>query len=251
MLSNQQKQRYLRNILLPEIGEEGQQILLKSKVLVIGAGGLGSAALLYLSAAGIGELGIVDGDYVELSNLQRQVIHNVQNLGKLKAESAKEKILLLNPETKIEIFPVFAYESKLAELSCDYDLIVDACDNFTTRLAIAKVAHRLKKPVIFAAVKGFFGQLSVFESFLPGNPCYCCFNPLIEENLEELPLAQKGIFGGVAGNLGTMQAIAAVKKLLQIPQDFTGKILICDFLSNDFRNVALKQNPDCKICSCR
>jgi molybdopterin-synthase adenylyltransferase len=249
LLSEDQKQRYLRNIILSEIGEAGQEKLLKSKILVIGAGGLGSAVLFYLTAVGVGNIGIADDDAVELSNLQRQVIHNSNDLNKKKTISAKEKLSALNPDISITTYPIRINKNNLSELVIDYDFIIDATDNFPTRFIINEVAHKQKKPLIFAAVKGFHGQISVFKSYLPENPCYACFNPNIVDNSFSLPLSEKGILGAVAGSAGAMQATNAIKEILQIGESLVGKILICDFLKNDFHKTILKKNPNCKVCS--
>jgi adenylyltransferase/sulfurtransferase len=249
MLSELDNQRYLRNILIPEIGEEGQIKLLNSKVLVIGAGGLGSSILFYLSACGIGNIGIVDDDKVELSNLQRQIIHNENDLDNFKVKSAKQKILALNSQLKIDIYPCRADFDNLESIAKNYDLIIDASDNFYTRFVINKICHSLHKPMIYGAVKGFIGQISVFKSYRDNNPCYACFNPNQTDKNFNLPLSQKGIIGAVAGNIGTLQAISAIKEILQIGEDLVGKIIHNDFLNNNFRKITLRKNPSCKICN--
>jgi len=251
MLTTSQKQRYLRNIILPEITESGQEKLLRSKVLVIGAGGLGSPALLYLAAAGVGNIGVIDDDCVELSNLQRQVIHQEKDLGKKKVLSAKEKISALNPDVNFTIYEFRANHKNLAEIVKDYDFVLDATDNFPTRFIINEICHEQKKPLIFAAVKGFLGQVSVFKSYEKNaeNPCYACFNSNIVDENFSLPISEKGILGSVAGTVGALQATTAIKEILQIGESLVGKILIFDFLKNEFRKVSLKKNLKCKICS--
>ena len=248
-LSDNQKQRYLRNIILPEIGEEGQEKLLKAKILVIGCGGLGSSALLYLAAAGVGNIAIIDDDKVELSNLQRQIIHNQNNLEQKKVKSASEKITALNSDVNLQVFAKRATYQVLEELAPNYDFILDATDNFPTRFIINEICHKLKKPLIFAAVKGFLGQISTFKSFENNNPCYACFNPNIVDDNFSLPLSQKGILGSVAGAVGAMQASTTIKEILQIGESLVGKILIHDFLENKHRKVILNKKPSCKICS--
>ncbi|MDA0902108.1 MAG: HesA/MoeB/ThiF family protein [Proteobacteria bacterium] len=247
-LSNQQQQRYLRNTILPQIAESGQERLLKSKVLVIGAGGLGSPAIFYLAAAGVGNIGIIDNDVVELSNLQRQIIHSGNDIDRQKVISAKEKIEALNPDVSVKTHPIRANKENLTKLVKDYDLILDATDNFPTRFIINEICHNQKKPLIFAAVKGFLGQVSVFKSYLPNNPCYCCFNPNIVDESFSLPLSEKGILGSVAGTIGALQATTAIKELLEIGESLVGKILISDFLKSENRKVTLKKNPNCPIC---
>lgn len=248
LLTENQKQRYLRNTILPEIGEEGQKKLLRSRVLVIGAGGLGSPVLLYLAAAGVGNIGVIDDDVVELSNLQRQVIHNFSNLSQKKVESAKEKILALNSDVNLEIFAERANRESLRKICANYDFILDATDNFPTRFIINEICFEQKKPLIFAAVKGFLGQVSVFKSYENFNPCYACFNPNIVDENFSLPLLEKGILGSVAGTIGALQATTTIKEILGIGERLVGKILIFDFLKNNFRKVALKKNPTCIIC---
>jgi molybdopterin-synthase adenylyltransferase len=248
MITNPQKQRYLRNTILPEIGEEGQEKLLAAKVLVIGAGGLGSPVLLYLAAAGVGNIGVVDDDVVELSNLQRQVIHNLQNLNQKKVESAREKISALNPDINLTIFSQRANREFLRKICVDYDFILDCTDNFQTRFIINEICHQQKKPLIFAAVKGFLGQVSVFKSYENSNPCYACFNPNIVDENFSLPLSEKGILGSVAGTIGALQATTTIKEILGIGESLVGKILICDFLKNEFRKTSLKKNLQCKVC---
>jgi molybdopterin/thiamine biosynthesis adenylyltransferase len=247
-LSKTQQQRYLRNTIMPEIGEEGQEKLLRAKVLVIGAGGLGSPVLLYLAAAGVGNIGVMDDDVVELSNLQRQVIHNYKNLGEKKVISAKEKILALNEDVNLQIYEMRANLDSLAQIIPNYDFILDATDNFPTRFIINEVCHKLKKPLIFAAVKGFLGQVSVFKSYENNNPCYACFNENIVDEKFSLPLSEKGILGAVAGTIGGLQATTTIKEILRISESLVGKILVFDFLKNNFRKVALKKNCNCKIC---
>lgn len=249
MLTNSQKQRYLRNTILPQIGEEGQEKLLRARVLVVGAGGLGSPVLLYLAAAGVGNIGVIDDDVVELSNLQRQVIHQEKNLGQKKVESAREKILALNSEVNLEIFSERANRESLRKICANYDFILDATDNFPTRFVISEIAHHQKKPLIFAAVKGFLGQVSTFKSFAKNNPCYACFNPNIVDENFALPLFEKGILGAVAGTIGALQATTTINEILNIGDSLVGKILIFDFLQNNFRKVALKKNQSCKVCA--
>jgi adenylyltransferase/sulfurtransferase len=247
-LSEIEKTRYLRNLILPEISEQGQEKLFQAKVLVVGAGGIGSSTLFYLAAAGVGEIGIIDDDIVELSNLQRQVIHNQENLGQKKVESAKQKILLLNDKTKVDIFYFKAELKNLKIILPKYDLIVDATDNFQTRFVINQASFLMKKPLIFAAVKAFSGQVSVFKSYQKNNPCYACFNPNIIDKNFALPISEKGILGSVAGSIGAIQATTTIKEILQIGDSLVGKILFYDFLENNYRKVKLNKKPSCKIC---
>lgn len=248
MLSKQQQDLYLRNIILPEIGEAGQEKLLQAKILVIGAGGLGSSALQYLACAGIGLIGIIDDDKVEISNLQRQIIHNFDNLGQEKILSAKEKLQKLAPHLTVNLINQRANYDLLSKEVNNYDIIMDCTDNFPTRFIINQVCFQQKKPLIFGAVKGFCGQLSVFKSYLENQPCYACFNPNIVDENFQLPLHEKGILGAVAGTIGAMQAIYAIKEILKIENDISGQILFYDFLKNNFRKTKLSKNKNCEIC---
>ncbi|MBL6664221.1 MAG: HesA/MoeB/ThiF family protein [Rickettsiales bacterium] len=249
MLSKDQQQRYLRNIILPEIGEKGQQKLLTARVLVIGSGGLGSSVLFYLAAAGVGNVGVMDFDIVELSNLQRQIIHNLNDINKAKVQSAKEKINKLNPSVNLEVFEEKATLESLKKIAKNYDYIIDATDNFPTRFIINEYCLKAKKILIFAAVKAFSGQVSVFKSYENNNPCYSCFNPNVVGEGFSLPLSEKGILGSVAGTIGTLQATTTIKEILGIGESLVGKMLIFDFLENKIRKISLKKRESCKICS--
>ena len=248
MLNQQQLELYSRNILIKEIGEIGQQKLLQSKILVIGAGGLGSSLLQYLACAGIGSLGIIDNDKVELSNLQRQIIHDFSKINLRKVDSAEEKLQKLNPTLNLQTYAIRANYQNLTEIIKDYEIVIDATDNFPTRFVINQVCFEQKKPLVFGAVKGFQGQLSIFKAYENNQPCYACFNSNIVDEKFELPLSEKGILGAVAGSFGAMQALYAIKEILQIGENICGKILIFDFLKNDFRKSVLRKNPHCKIC---
>ncbi len=248
-LTKEQEQRYLRNLILPEIGIFGQEKLLKSRILIIGAGGLGSPVIFYLAAAGVGNITIIDDDVVELSNLQRQIIHNFNDLNKPKVISAKEKIFALNQGVKVITHQLRINSENLPTLVKNHDFILDCSDNFDTRFVINKVCFEEKKPLIFAAVQGFLGQVSTFKSFENNNPCYCCFNSNIEVKNSPLPLSKKGILGAIAGTFGSIQATTTIKEILGIGESLVGKILISDLLKNEVRKVSLKKNSNCKICA--
>lgn|SRR3989338_201904 len=257
MLNETQKQRYLRNTILPQIGEDGQKKLLRAKVLVIGAGGLGSPILYYLASAGIGNIGVIDDDIVELSNLQRQVIHSFSDLGRKKVLSAQEKILALNSDINLQIFDRRASLESLTKIAKNYDYILDATDNFPSRFIINEYCVKARKTLIFAAVKGFLGQVSVFDfngspharnDDFSASPCYACFNPNIVDENFSLPLSEKGILGSVAGTIGALQATTTIREILNIGESLVGKILIFDFLRNEFRKTTIKKNKNCKIC---
>jgi len=249
MLTQEQKQRYLRNTILPEINEEGQEKLLGSRVLVIGAGGLGSPVLFYLAAAGVGNIGVVDHDVVELSNLQRQIIHNSSDVNEPKVKSAQEKIIKLNPDVNLEIFQEKANLESLEAIAKNYDYILDATDNFPTRFVINEFCFKAKKPLIFAAVKAFSGQISVFKAYEENNPCYSCFNPNIVGEDFSLPLSEKGILGSVAGTAGALQATETIKEILGIGESLVGKLMVFDLMNSDFRKVSLNKRAGCKVCS--
>lgn len=248
MLNQQQLELYSRNILIKEIGEIGQQKLLQSKILVIGAGGLGSSLLQYLACAGIGSLGIIDNDKVELSNLQRQIIHDFSKINLRKVDSAEEKLQKLNPDLNLQTYAIRANYQNLTDIVKDYEIVIDATDNFPTRFVINQVCFEQKKPLVFGAVKGFQGQLSIFKAYENNQPCYACFNSNIVDEKFDLPLSEKGILGAVAGSFGAMQALYTIKEILQIGENICGKILIFDFLKNNFRKSILRKNPHCKIC---
>ena len=249
--------RYIRNIILPEIALDGQIKLANSRILIIGAGGLGSAILYYLVCAGIadsdygqdGEIMLIDDDVVEISNLQRQILHNQFDIGESKISSAVNKIKLLNSKINIKALKTRIDEHQLQEIGLNYSIIIDASDNFSTRFIINKFCFEAKKTLIFGAVRAFSGQLATFKSFIGSNPCYCCFNTTLDRNNADLVISEKGILGAVAGNLGTHQAISAVKEILQIGDLSYSKMMICDFLSNRFYSVKINKNPACKICS--
>jgi adenylyltransferase/sulfurtransferase len=193
----------------------------------------------------------MDDDVVELSNLQRQVLHNFSNIGQKKVESAREKILALNPNINLKIYDCRASLETLAQIAVDYDYILDATDNFPTRFIINQFCHQAHKPLIFAAVKGFLGQISVFKSYdkNSANPCYACFNSNIVDENFSLPLSEKGILGSVAGTVGALQATTTINEILGIGESLVGKILVFDFLKNEFRKVKLHKSNSCKICN--
>ena len=244
-----EKERYLRNILLAEVGHHGQQKIINSKILVVGCGGLGSPCLYYLAAAGVSQIGIIDHDKIELSNLQRQIIHNNCDIGLYKVDSAQEKLKALNPEIIIDKYQIKANDKNLGSIIQNYDLIIDATDNFISRFTINKACFQNQKPLITAAVKGFCGQISLFKSYKKNNPCYECFNPSSATKIKPLPISEKGIFSPIPGILGAKQAFVALKEILQIGQSLLGKIMIYDFLHNKTKITKLNKNPNCSICT--
>ena len=246
-LKDDAQRRYARHIVLPEIGEAGQSRLLAARVLVIGAGGLGSCAIAYLAAAGIGKIGIVEPDRVELSNLQRQILFETADIGRSKATSARDRVQEVNPDCVVEIFEERLTPENANKLVGDFDIVVDGSDNFETRFAVSAACLQEKKPLVSAAISGFSAQLSTFKPYLgEGHPCYRCFIPQIPER--EKSCAQEGIIGPLAGMLGSMQALEVIKELLGIGQSLSGSLLIIDALTMNIRKVALPCDSSCKFC---
>ncbi len=246
-LSSQQRDRYSRHLLIPEIGAEGQQKLLDAKVLLLGAGGLGSPTALYLAAAGVGTLGIVDDDVVDLSNLQRQVIHNNQRIGTLKVDSAEESIRALNPDVKVVKYPFRLGAENIMEVIEGYDAIVDGVDNFPTRYLLNDATVRLGIPVVSASILGFDGQLSVFKPY--EGPCYRCL-------FREPPPAElapscgaNGVLGVLPGTMGLLQATEVVKLIVGIGEPAIGRLLLYDALGATLTEVKVRRDPECPICS--
>ncbi|CAN5474531.1 molybdopterin-synthase adenylyltransferase MoeB [soil metagenome] len=246
VLSAEQKQRYSRHLLIPEIGIEGQAKLIGSKALLIGAGGLGSPAMLYLAAAGIGTLGVVDFDTVDLSNLQRQIVHTSDRVGRKKTESAAEAIHALNPEIR-----VIPHEERLTDLNVDrliagYDVILDGTDTFETRYTLNDAAVRARIPVVHASVFRFEGQLTVFQ---PGvGPCYRCLYPTAPPPELAPGCSVAGVLGVVPGVMGLLQATEAIKLLLGIGEPLIGRLLMYDALDSTFQELQLRRDPACPAC---
>lgn len=241
-MTEQQNIRYSRNSIMPNVGTDGQEVLLKSKVLIIGAGGLGSPAALYLAAAGIGTLGIVDSDVVELSNLQRQVIHTTNTLGIAKAESAKQQIQRLNPDVTCITYQTRFSADNAADLIADYDFIIDATDNFSTKYLINDSCVRAQKPFSHGGIVRFAGQCM---TYVPGSACFrCLFDEEPTGDSVLLP-AKAGVLGAVAGLIGTIQATEAIKYLLKIGDLLVNRMLFVDALTMEFTSMQLSVNPDC------
>ncbi len=246
VLSPDQKKRYHRHILMPEIGEKGQMKLLDSSVLLLGAGGLGSPAALYLAAAGVGRIGIVDFDVVDVSNLQRQIAHNESRVGKLKVESVKMTLEGINPEIQIDTHPVRLSSSNVVDLFDEYDVIVDGMDNFPSRYLTNDASVLLDKPVVHGSIFRFEGQVSVFW---PGHgPCYRCL--YVQPPPPELApsCAEAGVLGVLPGIIGSLQALEALKLMLGIGDPLVGKLLTFDALEMSFRTLKLRRDPDCPAC---
>lgn len=245
-LSDQQRERYNRNIMVPGVAEEGQLKLLKSSVLVVGTGGLGSPVIYYLTAAGIGRLGLADADVVDCSNLQRQIVHATPDIGRLKVESAREKLARLNPDTEIITYPCRINEQNIVELLDDYDIVVDATDNLETRYVLNKACIAKRKPFIYGGVLSMVGQVM---TILPGKgPCFRCIFRDKPTNRAVKGTAEVGILGSVAGIIGSIQATEVVKYLLGKGDLLVGRILTMDALSMSFMDVEVKRDLQCPEC---
>ncbi len=247
MLSAEQRERYSRHLLLPEVGIEGQQKLLDARVLLLGAGGLGSPAALYLAAAGVGTLGIVDNDEVDLSNLQRQVIHTSDRIGVPKVDSAELTITALNPDVKVEKHAVRLGAENIMEILPGYDIVVDGLDNFPTRYLLNDASVRLQIPVVSAAILGFEGQLSVFKPY--EGPCYRCLFPVPPPAELAPSCGANGVLGVLPGTMGLLQATEVIKLILGEGETLIGRLLMYDALAARVTEVRVRRDPDCPICS--
>jgi adenylyltransferase/sulfurtransferase len=251
-LTDEQFHRYARHLILDEIGEEGQARLLAARVLVVGAGGLGSPLLLYLAAAGVGTLGIVDDDRVELSNLQRQIVHAQARLGRLKTESAAAALAELDPAIRIETHAERLTAENVDRLVGGYDLVADGSDNFATRYLLNDSCHRLGRTLVSAALLRFDGQVSTFKSHLgPPHPCYrCLFREPPPPDL--IPRCEEaGILGATAGVVGTLQATEVLKELLGLGSSLSGTLLLYDALGPSFHKIRIPRDPACPTCGSR
>lgn len=245
-LTAEQNMRYARHLRLPQIGAEGQRKLLDARVLCVGAGGLGSPAGIYLAAAGIGQLGIVDDDVVELSNLQRQILHTESRIGMPKVDSAAQTLGALNPDCHVLKIPERLTAANALTILADYDVIVDGSDNFATRYLINDTALRLAKPVVHAAIQGFEGQLTVFAA--TGAPCYRCLFPQ-PPPADAAPSCQEaGVLGVLPGVMGILQATEAIKLILGLGDSLVGRFVIYDALALRFRELKMRRDPNCPAC---
>lgn len=243
-LNADQRERYSRHLLLPEFGERGQAAVMAARVLLVGVGGLGSPVALYLAAAGVGTLGLLDADTVALSNLQRQVLHSTPDLRIPKVISAHRRLHALNPEVKLELHAARLLADNADELIARYDVVMDCCDNFATRYVLNDSCHRQGKALVYGAVSRFHGQLSVF---LPDRgPCYRCLYP--DEPRGEPSGGELGLIGAVPGVIGTLQAIECLKLLAGFGEPLSGTLLLFDAQIARFREVALGTDPECAIC---
>jgi molybdopterin/thiamine biosynthesis adenylyltransferase/rhodanese-related sulfurtransferase len=245
-LSPEQRNRYHRHILLPEIGEEGQQRLLEAKVLLLGAGGLGSPAALYLAAAGVGTLGIVDMDVVDASNLQRQILHNVERVGERKVDSAKKTLTALNPDVNVVTYDVRFGADNILDILDGYDVVVDGTDNFPTRYLLNDASLLKRIPVVHGSIFRFEGQVTVFDPY--NGPCYRCLLP--EPPPPELApsCAEAGVLGVLPGIVGSIQALEAMKVILDLGEPLRGRLLAYDALEESFRTFKVRRDPKCPAC---
>ena len=244
--TDEQIERYSRHIMLPEVGGSGQQKMLEARVLLLGAGGLGSPAAYYLAAAGIGNLGIVDFDQVDLSNLQRQIIHSTERIGMLKTESAKKTIQALNPDVNVTLYNEKMDSSNIMSLIKDYDYVVDGSDNFPTRYLVNDACVMKNKTLIHGSIYRFEGQVTVFK---PGDgPCYRCLYPEPPPPGMVPNCQEGGVLGVLAGVIGNLQVVEVLKLILGIGKPLVGKLLIYDALNTEFRNLRLRRDANCPIC---
>lgn len=249
-MDDHQLLRYSRHILLDELGIEGQQALLASHALVIGAGGLGSPVALYLGTAGVGRITIVDNDHVDLTNLQRQIAHDMSRLGRPKAASAAQSIAEINPEVKVVALHERADAARLDELVASADVVLDCCDNFATRHAVNVACVKHKKPLVSGAAIGFDGQISVYDTRQAQAPCYACLFPP-EAAFEEARCATMGVFAPLVGIIGSMQAAEALKLLVGTGSSLAGRLQMLDARSMEWTEIRTPRNPECSVCAMR
>ena len=246
-MNDNQLLRYSRHILLPKIGYEGQEKLTKSHVLIVGAGGLGSPAALYCAASGVGTLTICDFDVVDLTNLQRQIIHTTQSVGINKAVSAQQTIYEINPEVSVQTIQQKSSEVEFKVLAEQADVVIDCSDNFATRYALNRACLLLKKPLVSGAAIGFEGQISVFDFRHESSPCYHCLFPDTGEDTD-LRCATNGVFAPLVGMIGTTQAAEALKLIMNIGESLQGRLLLLDALAMEWRTIKLNKDSACVVC---
>lgn len=246
-MNDQQLLRYSRHILLDAIGVEGQQNITDSRALIVGAGGLGSPAALYMAAAGVGHLVLADGDTVDLTNLQRQILHHADAVDRPKAESGRATLAQINPEVRVDAICQRLEGEALEEQIAAADVILDCCDNFATRHAVNRACVRHRKPLVSGAAIRFDGQISVFDLRQDDAPCYHCLFPEGEE-VEQLRCAVTGVFAPLTGIIGSMQAAEALKLMVGCGEPLSGRLLLLEALSMTWRSVRYRRDPDCAVC---
>jgi len=248
--TEEQIERYSRHIILPEVGAEGQSRLLKSKVFMIGAGGLGSPVAYYLAAAGVGTIGIADADVVDLSNLQRQIIHTQDRVGMPKVESARESMQALNPDVKVKTYQHFVTEDNIREIIRDYDIVIDGCDNFPTRFLVNDACFLEKKTLVSGAMFRFDGQVATFKPHQHAEgPCYRCLYPEPPPAGLVPSCSEAGILGALAGSVGTIQAVEVIKEILGIGKSLSGHLMTFDAMRMEWKKLKLRKDPACPLCS--
>ncbi len=247
-MNDNQLLRYSRHILLPQIGYEGQEKLTQSHALIIGAGGLGSPAALYLAASGVGNLTICDFDNVDLTNLQRQIIHTTASVGINKAVSAQQTIYEINPDVVVQTIQQKSSETEFKTLAEHADVVIDCSDNFATRYTLNRVCFQLKKPLVSGAAIRFEGQITVFDFRQENSPCYHCLYPDVGED-QEMRCADNGVFAPLVGMIGTTQVAEALKLMMNIGESLQGRLLLLDALSMEWRTIKLSKDPACSVCS--
>ncbi len=247
-MDDRQLLRYSRHILLPQIGVDGQERILAARVLVLGAGGLGSPAAYYLASAGVGTLVLADGDTVDLTNLQRQILHTAEAVGRAKAESGRDTLLRINPECRVVPVVERLAGARLEEEVAAADVVLDCSDNFATRHAVNRACVKHGRPLVSGAAIRFDGQVAVFDSRRPEAPCYHCLFPEGEE-VEEVRCAVMGVFAPLTGIIGAVQAAEALKLVVGCGEPLTGRLLLLDGLAMEWRSIAVPRDPGCVVCS--
>jgi adenylyltransferase/sulfurtransferase len=246
-MNDEQLLRYSRHILLPEVGIEGQQRLLGARALVIGAGGLGSPVALYLASAGVGALTICDDEAVDLTNLQRQIVHRMESVGRKKVDSARDTLASINPGVSVAALAERVEGRRLEALASDHDVVIDGSDNFATRHAVNRACVKLRKPLVSGAAVRFDGQVAVFDLRRPDAACYACLFPEWGES-EDVRCAVMGVFAPVTGIIGSIQAAEALKLLAGAGETLSGRLLLLDALAMQVRTIKLRKDPACPVC---
>ncbi len=249
-MNDQQLLRYSRHILLPQIGIEGQEAIVGARALVIGAGGLGSPAAYYLASAGIGTLVLADGDTVDLTNLQRQILHRTDAVGMTKVDSGKRTLAEINPECAVVAIGERLAAERLEQEVAQADVVLDCCDNFATRHAVNRACVKFRKPLVSGAAIRFDGQVAVFDSRQADSPCYHCLFPEGQE-VEEVRCAVMGVFAPLTGIIGAVQAAEALKLLMACGTSLAGRILLLDGLGMEWREIRVPRDPACQVCGAR
>src|SRR5690348_7613553 len=248
-LTTDEIERYARHLILPDVGVEGQQRLKAARVLIVGAGGLGSPVALYLAAAGVGTLGVIDFDVVDISNLQRQILHGAKDVGRSKLESARARLRDVNPHVRVETYEARLTSANALDIIADYDIVVDGTDNFATRYLTNDACVLLGKPNVYGSIFRFEGQASVFG--VPDGPCYRCLFPEPPPPGSVPSCAEGGVFGVLPGIVGTIQATETIKLILGIGETLAGRLLLIDAQSMQFRAMTLRKDPACPACGTR